>query len=72
MRCVDNNVRPCDQTNLVFNSIERVEADFLLFLIGILLESKRDKIPISQLLLPKFKYFANQNGPKGGPHENEF
>ena len=32
----------------------------------------RDKILISQLSLPNFRYFADQNGPKGWPHENEF
>ena len=34
--------------------------------------TERDKILISQLTAPKFMYFAEQNGPKGGPHENEF
>ena len=33
---------------------------------------ERDKILISQLLPPKFRCFANQNRPKGEPHENEF
>ena len=33
---------------------------------------ERNKILISQLFFPKFRYFANQNGPKVGPHENEF
>ena len=34
---------------------------------------KRDKILISQLSPPKFRYFADQNGrTKVGPHENEF
>ena len=32
---------------------------------------KRDKILISQLSPPKIRYFTNQNGPKGEPHENE-
>ena len=31
-----------------------------------------DKTLISQLSPPKSRYFADQNGPKGGPHENEF
>ena len=35
--------------------------------------TERDKILISQLSPPKFKYFTDQNVPKGGdPHENEF
>ena len=33
---------------------------------------ERDKILISQLSPPKFRYFADQNGPKGEPHENKF
>ena len=33
---------------------------------------ERDKILISQLSPQKFRYFADQNGPKGRPHENEF
>ena len=33
---------------------------------------EQDKILISQLSPPKFRYFTDQNGPKGGPHENEF
>ena len=31
---------------------------------------ERNKILISQLSPPKFGYFADHNGPKGGPHEN--
>ena len=30
------------------------------------------RIPISQLSLPESRYFADQNGLKVGPHENEF
>ena len=37
-----------------------------------LFRSMKMKILISQLSPPKFRYFADQNGPKGGPHENEF
>ena len=33
---------------------------------------KQSKILISQHSPPQFKYFAYQNGPKGGPNENEF
>ena len=33
---------------------------------------EREKILISQLSPAKFRYFADQNGPKGEPHENEF
>ena len=33
---------------------------------------ERDKILISQLSPPKFKYFVEQNRPKRRPHENEF
>ena len=33
---------------------------------------KQNKILISQHSPPQFKYFAYQNGPKGGPNENEF
>ena len=31
-----------------------------------------DKILISQLSPPEFRYFADQSGLKGEPHENEF
>ena len=34
--------------------------------------NKWDEILISQLSPPKFRNFADQNGPKSGPHENEF
>ena len=33
---------------------------------------ERDKILISQLSPLDFRYFADQNGPKRGPHEIEF
>ena len=33
---------------------------------------KRDKILILQLSPSKFRYFADQNRPKGEPHENKF
>ena len=33
---------------------------------------EQDKTLISQLSPPKFRYFTDQNGPKGGPHENKF
>ena len=33
---------------------------------------ERDKILISQLSPPKFRYFTDQNGPKGGPYETNF
>ena len=32
----------------------------------------RDKILISQLSPPKFRYFADQNGPKGDPMKTNF
>ena len=32
---------------------------------------ERDKILISQISPPKFRHFADQTEPKGGPHENE-
>ena len=33
---------------------------------------ERDKILISEVSSPKFRYFAEQNGPTGRPHEYEF
>ena len=33
---------------------------------------ERDKILISQPSPPKFRYFADQTGPKGRPHETNF
>ena len=57
---------------MVLKSIEKLEPGFLLSLISMLLESKWDKILITQFSLPKFRYFADQYGPKGGPHENDF
>ena len=33
---------------------------------------EQEKIVISQFSPPKFRYFADQSGPKGGPYENEF
>ena len=33
---------------------------------------ERNKVLIPQLSPPKFRSFGDQNGPKGGPHENEF
>ena len=72
LRCVDNNITPWDQANLVLKSIEKLQPGFLLPLISMLLELKRDKILITQFSLPKFRYVADRNGPNGGPHENEF
>ena len=63
---------PWDQTSLVLNSIEKVKPGFFTFLNIYISSIERDKILISQFLPPKFRYFADQNGPKGGPHENEF
>ena len=72
LRCVDNNITPWDQANLVLKSIGKLQPGFLLSLISMLLESNWEKILITQFSLPKFRYFADQNGPNGGPHENEF
>ena len=44
---------------------------FLLFLM-FFSRIKRNKILISQLSCPKFRYFTDQDGPRGGTHENEF
>ena len=35
-------------------------------------ESNGGKSKSQQLSPPKFKYFSDQNGPKGRRHENEF
>ena len=41
---------------------------FFTFLIVYVSWIERDKIPISQLSPPKFRYFSDQNGTKGGDH----
>ena len=54
-----------DQTNLVLNSIEKVKSAFLLSLIFMFPES--NKILISQITPPKFRYFLDQNEQKEDP-----
>ena len=56
----------------IFNSIEKVKSVFFTFLIVYVSWIEQDKILVSQLPPPKFRYFANQNGQKRGPHEDEF
>ena len=56
----------------VLNSIEKVKPVFFTILNVYILWIEREKILISQLSPSKFRYFADQNGPKGEPHENEF
>ena len=57
-------------SEFVINSIEKVKPGFLLNVSVSWIE--RDKILISQLPTSKYRYFADQNGPKAGSHENEF
>ena len=78
--------RPWIQTNLALNSIEKVKPGFFFNFYVTWIEQEKTlilqfwsytskikvKILISQLLSPKFRYFADQNGPNEGPHENEF
>ena len=46
------------------------KTSFLTFLNVYIFLIERDKSRISQLSPPKFRYFADHNGPKGGPHKN--
>ena len=50
----------------------KIKTWFFTFLNVYVSRIERDKILISQLSPPKFRYFAEQNGPKGGRYENEF
>ena len=50
----------------ILNLIEKVKHGFLLSSI------EQDKILISQHSPPKFRNFADQDGPKRRPHENDF
>ena len=54
---------PCDLTNLLLNSIEKICVYFL---------NQMGRNSISQFSPPKFRHFAYQNGPKGRYHEKEF
>ena len=45
---------------------------FFIVLIGYVSWIERNKILISQLSSPKFRYFANQNGPKSNPMKLNF
>ena len=47
-------------------------AEFFTFINVYIFYIEQDKILISQLSPPKFRYIADQNRPKRGPHENEF
>ena len=64
--------RPWDQANLVLNSIEKVKPGSLLSLICIFPESDGTKFWSHSFHLQIFRHFTDQNGPKGGLHENEF
>ena len=50
----------------MLNLIEKVNPDFFIFLNVYVSRFKRDKILISQLSSPNFRYFAGQNGPTEG------
>ena len=56
----------------ILNLIEKVKPGALHFLNVYISWIERDKILILQLSTSKLMYFADQNGPKRGPHENEF
>ena len=62
-------IRPWDQVNLVLNSIKN-KAFFIFFNLSVSW-IKLGKVLISQLSPPKFRYFADQNEPKGATHENK-
>ena len=66
-----NNYRPWDEKSLVLNLIGKVEPGFFTFLNVHASGIQRDKILISELSPSKFRYLADQNEPKGEPHENE-
>ena len=69
------SIRPCDYPEkfVIYSPLDRrSETWFFTFLIVYVSWIKRDKILISQFLHPRFRFFADQNGPKTGSHENEF
>ena len=55
----------------IINLIEKVKPGFLLSSMCMFPKSNR-KNPNLTGLTPKFRYFADQNRPNGGTHENEF
>ena len=57
-------------SEFILNMIEKVNP--FIFRNVYVFRIEREKIPISQLSLPESRYFADQNGLKVGPHENEF
>ena len=59
----------------IYSQFERKSKTcFFIFLSVYVCWIEREKILVSQLSPPKFRYFADQNGRTkvGGPHENEF
>ena len=67
--------RPWHQTNLVLNLIEKLKCLCLYKckIINVYVSwIERDKILISQLSPPKFRYFADQNGSKGDSMQMNF
>ena len=53
----------------IYSQHDRKSKTFFFFIVYVCL-IERNKVLISQLAPPKFRYFADQNGPKEGPHEN--
>ena len=69
------SIRLCDYPEkfVIYSPLDRrSETWFFTFLIVYVSWIKREKILISQFSHPRFRFFADQNGPKTGPHENEF
>ena len=57
----------------IYSQLNRKSKTWLfIFLNGYVSWIERDKILISQLSPPKFRYFADQNEPKGDPIKDNF
>ena len=74
-RFTENAIRPWDypENYGICSQLNRKSKRlFFTFLNVYIFWIEQDKILIPQLSPSKIRYFADQNGPNGGPHENEF
>ena len=72
-KCYFNIIRPWDYPEsfgICFQLDRKSKTWFLTFVSVYVFWIEQDKIRISQFSPPKFRYFADQNGPKRGPDEN--
>ena len=71
----DDNYRPWDYPENfgIYSQLRRKSKTWFFTFLNLYVSwIERYKILILQLSPPKFRYFAYQNGPKEGPHNNEF